>query len=85
MMEQFKIQDFSHNLSLKVSEILDWLNLYFSGSDSVRIVSIVLLILAIMLFLLSVFVVSLRHIITLIKNNNPAKNIKKNERKQIIR
>ena len=78
-MEQFKVQDFSYDLSSKINEVLNWFNGYFSGNDGVRIISIVLLILAIILFLLSVFVVSLRHIITLIKNNNPAKNIKKDE------
>ena len=79
MIEQIKIQNFSRDLSLKISDALDFINTYFSDNDSVRIISIVLLILAIILFLLSVLVVSIRHIIMLIKNNNPAKNIKKDE------
>ena len=79
MIEQFEIHDFMNGLSLKIEEILNWLNLYFSGNSSLRIISFLLLSLAVILFLLLVVVVYIRHIMSIIKNNNPAKNIRKED------
>ena len=76
-MEQIETQDFMNGLAFKVDEILTALNTYFEGFDNTRIITLVLLLLAIALFFFSVVVVSIRHIISIIKSNNPAKNIKK--------
>ena len=83
MMEQIETQDFMNGLAFKVDEILTALNTYFEGFDNTRIITLVLLLLAIALFFFSVVVVSIRHIISIIKSNNPAKNIKKEERNSI--
>ncbi len=79
MIEQFETQGLAQSLSFNITGILNWLNAHLSNTDSIRIISFVLLVLAIILFLLLVFVVSVRHIISLVKNNNPAKNISKEE------
>ena len=80
MIEQFKSQGFTQELSFKIVDILEWLNLNFSDGRGIRVISFALLALAIILFLLLIFVVSVRHIISLIKNNNPAKNMRKEEK-----
>lgn len=84
MMEQIETQGFINSFSLKIDAILSWLNTYFAGVDNARIISFVLLMLAIILFLFSVVVVCIRHIISIIKSNNPAKTIKNNENKDGI-
>ncbi len=80
MIEQIEAQDVVNGLSLKIDEMLNMLNTYFADFDSTRIITMVLLLLAIALFFFSVVVVSIRHIISIIKSNNPAKRIKKEEK-----
>lgn len=79
MIEQIKAQGFIDSFSLKVDALLNWLNTYFAGVDNVRIITFILLTMAIVLFLFSVVVVCIRHIVSLIKSNNPAKNIKNSD------
>ena len=76
MIEQIKVQDFINNFSLKMDETLNLLNTSLEGLDNTRIIILVLLLLAIVLFIFSVIVVSIKHIINIIRGNNPAKSIK---------
>ena len=83
MMEQIEAQDFMIGLAFKIDEILSALNTYFAEFDNTRIITLMLFLLAIALFFFSVVVVSIRHIISIVKSNNPAKRIKKEERSSI--
>ena len=79
MIEQIEAHGFMNSFSLKADTMLSWLNTYFAGVDNVRIISFVLLMLAIILFLFSVVVVCVRHIINIVKNNSSAKVVKDDE------
>ena len=58
MVEQIETQGFINGLLSKVGEILDGLEAYFAEVEGIRILSFVLLVIAIVLFLLSSLVIS---------------------------
>ena len=79
MIEQIETQNFIDVFLSKISAMINWLNAYFIEFDSVRIISFVVLALAIIVFLLSFIAIGFRHIINVIKNNNSSGSIKNNK------
>ena len=68
-MEKMGLQEIMPELSLKLNELTGSLNVFFHSGDNVRIISFLLLFLAIALFILLMIVVYVRHIISIVKGN----------------
>ena len=79
MVEQIETQGFINGLLSKVGEILDGLEAYFAEVDGIRILSFVLLVIAIILFLLSFIAIGIHRIMSIIKSGSSDKASKNDE------
>lgn len=79
MVEQIETQGFINGLLSKVGEILDGLEAYFAEVDGIRILSFVLLVIAIILFLLSFIAIGIHRFMSIIKSGSSDKASKNDE------
>lgn len=79
MVEQIETQGFINGLLSKVGEILDGLEAYFAEVDGIRILSFVLLVIAIILFLLSFIAIGIHRVMSIIKSGSSDKASKNDE------
>ena len=73
MVEQIETQGFINGLLSKVGEILDGLEAYFAEVEGIRILSFVLLVIAIVLFLLSFIAMGIHRFMSIIKSGSSDK------------
>ncbi len=76
MIEQLMSFDFLSALSMKFEFLTHAIDTYMAGTNNLRLVSFILMMLAIVLFLFLIVIIYVRNIIFFVRNNNPAKNIK---------
>lgn len=79
MIEQLTSFDFMTKISLKFDMLLNYFEGYLSGADNLKVISFVLMMLALILFLFLIIIIYVRNIIYFVKTNNPQKNIEENE------
>ncbi len=79
MVEQIETQGFINGLLSKVGEILDGLEAYFAEVEGIRILSFVLLVIAIVLFLLSFIAIGIHRVMSIIKSGSSDKASKNDE------
>lgn len=79
MVEQIETQGFINGLLSKVGEILDGLEAYFAEVEGIRILSFVLLVIAIILFLLSFIAIGIHRFMSIIKSGSSDKASKNDE------
>lgn len=79
MVEQIETQGFINGLLSKVGEILDGLEAYFAEVEGIRILSFVLLVIAIVLFLLSFIAIGIHRFMSIIKSGSSDKASKNDE------
>ncbi|MBE6467290.1 MAG: hypothetical protein E7004_01675 [Alphaproteobacteria bacterium] len=78
-MEKIELQELMPELSIRFNDFIASLNTYFSTGDNVRIISFLLLSLAIALFILLMAVIFVRHIISIVKGNRTSSGASGNE------
>jgi membrane-associated HD superfamily phosphohydrolase len=70
MLEQLMSLDFVRALSLKTGFLIQTLNSYLEGGNNLKLLSLLLILLAFILFLCLVIIIHIRNIIYFVKSNN---------------
>ena len=82
-MEQFLFLDFLTTISIKFDFFMNMLEEYFSGANSLKIVSLVLMLFALILFLSLMIIIHVRNAIYFVRGNNPKKNLETEDDEEI--
>jgi hypothetical protein len=75
MLEQLMSLDFVRTLSLKTGFLIQTLNDYLEGGNNLKLLSLLLILLAFILFLCLVIIIHIRNIIYFVKSNNVSEQL----------